>query len=386
MQVGSYTLTEKIDSGGYGKVYRGYETSTLKPVAIKISTKCGHKVAKEAKILKSLKGGKGIPEVFTHGKWNHVHYMALELLGHNLYKEMLQNKQGFSLSCIIKIAKQSIETLKFIHSKGILHRDIKPEQILLSLSGESIFLVDYGLSSKYLNGKVHKSFKNQVSTIGSVYFASIHSHLGYKQSRRDDLESLFYTLFFLKKAHIPWEKSVLGLEGANKWQACFSSKLSHQQELFADWPIQFSNMFSYIRKLMYEENPNYEFLIKNLEEVKAKMALINEFDWEVGGFYKAATVDVHALKTSRKNRTKGIKCSKSFGAKEKKWAKELRKTHDLIENKMKDCEVDEDIGYLACQKTDKAELPEFVDKRILELVRSKKFREFVDCKTKCEIS
>lgn len=386
MQVGSYTLTEKIDSGGYGKVYRGYENSTLMPAAIKISTKCGHKVAKEAKILKSLKGGQGIPEVFTHGKWNHVHYMALELLGHNLYKEMLENKQGFSLSCVIKITRQAIETLKFIHSKGIIHRDIKPEQFLLSLSGESIFLVDYGLSCKYLRGKVHKPFKNQVETIGSVYFASLHSHLGYQQSRRDDLESLFYTIFFLKKAHIPWEKSVLGLEGVNKWQACFSSKLSHQQDLFSDWPLQFSNMFSYVRKLMYEENPNYEFLIKNLEEVKGKLTLKNEFDWEVGGFYKAATIDIHVLKKNRKNKTKGIRCSKSFGAKEKKWAKDLMKTHDLIKNMREDYEVGDNSEYLACQKTEKAELPEFVDKRILELAKGEKIREFMDCKGGFEIN
>lgn len=397
MIIGGYTITDKIDSGGYGKVYRGYENLTLKPVAVKISIKCGHKVSKEAKILKKLSGGIGIPEVYTHGKWNHVHFMVLELLGHNLYREMLENKQGFSLSCVIKIAEQMIERLKFIHSKGILHRDIKPEQLLLSMSGDEIYLVDYGLSCKYIRKKAHKTFKDHVCTVGSVYFASLHSHLGHEQSRRDDLESLFYTLLFLKNAHIPWEGAVQGLEGISKWQACFVSKISHQQDLFHDWPIQFSNMFNYIRKLVYEENPNYDYFIKCFEEIKDKMGLKNEFDWTICKSLKAVTLDIHNQKKNRQNRSGRTKDCDSIEYKEKKLKKDSRKTHSPMRGKIKPKQGKEEFlktrkndngvqSYLDCQKTDKAELPQLLDKRILDLAKSKKFHNLIVDHSTCIIS
>ncbi|OMJ84305.1 hypothetical protein SteCoe_14588 [Stentor coeruleus] len=395
MIVGDYTLTDIVDIGGFGKVYRAYETTSFKPVAIKVSLKCGHKLIKEAKLLKYLSGGQGIPEVYDFGKWNHVYYMVLQLLGRNLYKQMLNNEKGFSLSCVIKIAEQVIERLKYIHSKGVIHRDIKPEQLLISIPGDEIFIVDFGLSCKYIRKNVHRPFKSQISTAGSVLFASIHSHLGHQQSRRDDLESFFYTLLFLRNAHLPWEKSIHGLEGSSKWNACCSSKLSHQHILFYDWPEQFSQLFSYIRKLNYDETPNYDYFSNNLKEVRQKMDLSNCFDWPVGKVIKPLSCETLNIEKIQLCNTNSDVKFISADIKETKRNHVRRKTQLPIKNKhlkhgkkITRGKINADIiikDYLACQKTDKADPPEIVDKRILDLAKSKNMEGLIEDNYVCVV-
>ncbi|OMJ69083.1 hypothetical protein SteCoe_33302 [Stentor coeruleus] len=388
MIVGDYTLTDIIDTGGFGKVYRAYESSSFKPVAIKVSLKCGNKLKKEAKLIKSLSGCQGIPEVYDYGKWNNVYYIVLQLLGRNLYRQMLDNEKGFSLSCIIKIAEQVIERLKYIHSKGIIHRDIKPEQLLLSISGEEIFIVDFGLSCKYIRNKVHRPFKSQVSTAGSVLFASLHSHLAHRQSRRDDLESFFYTLLFLRNAHLPWEKSIHGLEGSSKWNASYSSKLSHQHILFYNWPVQFSQMFAYIRKLSYEETPNYEYFLNNFREIRQKMDLSDGFDWPVGRIIKPSSCEIssngqlqpYKMNSDIKFISADIKETKR-NYKRKTIHLPLKHKHLRHVKKLTESKINVDIvikDYLTCQKTDKADPPEIMDKRILDLAKSKNMEDLIE--------
>lgn len=78
--------------------------------------------------------------------------------------------------------------------------------------------------NKIFNRKNHKPFKINPKTKGSVPFASINTHMGFKQSRRDDLESLFYTLACFKLGKLPWQESLRGHEGVEKWNSLFVIK------------------------------------------------------------------------------------------------------------------------------------------------------------------
>jgi len=70
-----------------------------------------------------------------------------------------------------------------------------------------IYLIDYGLAKYYRDpiSKVHIPFRDNHGMTGTLWYASINSHLGEDQSRRDDLESLMYSLIYLLKGKLPWQ-------------------------------------------------------------------------------------------------------------------------------------------------------------------------------------
>ncbi len=103
--------------------------------------------------------------------------------------------------------------IESIHSCGFIHRDIKPQNIVLGCSSEKsekankIFLIDFGLASQYIsdNGSHIKPIKNYNSVVGTALFASINAHHGNELSRKDDIESLIYTLIYLLIGTLPWK-------------------------------------------------------------------------------------------------------------------------------------------------------------------------------------
>ena len=70
-----------------------------------------------------------------------------------------------------------------------------------------IYLIDFGLAEKYQNSKgkhINKCIKNGL--VGTASYASLNAHLGFEQSRKDDLESLFFVLVYLSTGNLPWMK------------------------------------------------------------------------------------------------------------------------------------------------------------------------------------
>lgn len=93
-----------------------------------------------------------------------------------------------------------------------VHGDIKPENFLLgppdTNRSKRLYLVDLGLAMKYRDGRYggHVKYDQRPDDFrGTVRYASVHAHLGRTSSRRDDLESLAYTLIFLLKGRLPWQ-------------------------------------------------------------------------------------------------------------------------------------------------------------------------------------
>ena len=100
-----------------------------------------------------------------------------------------------------------------------VHGDIKPENFLLgppgSINEKKLYLVDLGLATRWRDAvcNTHVDYDQRPDVFrGTVRYASVHAHLGRTASRRDDLESLAYTLLFLLKGRLPWQ----GYQGDNK--------------------------------------------------------------------------------------------------------------------------------------------------------------------------
>ncbi|XWS41099.1 hypothetical protein CRYUN_Cryun17cG0051600 [Craigia yunnanensis] len=101
--------------------------------------------------------------------------------------------------------------LKRMQSKGYVNRDVKPENFLLgqpSTSQENkLFLVDHGLETKWKDSSngLHVDYDQRPDMLrGTIRYANVHAHLGITINRRDDLESLVYTLIFLHQGRLPW--------------------------------------------------------------------------------------------------------------------------------------------------------------------------------------
>ncbi len=115
-----------------------------------------------------------------------------------------------SVKTVMIIAFQLLEHLRFIHGRGIVHKDIKPENIVtLSNEGSKRFTVcflDYGMGRFYTKADgTHIEPKHQEIIEGTFRFMGIHTHQALEASRRDDFQSLAYTLIYLLLGKLPWQ-------------------------------------------------------------------------------------------------------------------------------------------------------------------------------------
>jgi len=134
--------------------------------------------------------------------------ISLEILFLDLSKK-------FTILDICQIALQCIDRIEYVHSKGIIHCDIKPENFVIGLDDPNvIYLIDFGLGQKYISLKTgkHIEFLFTGYMTGTARYCSVNNHLGIEPSRRDDLESLCYILIYFLRGSLPWS----GLRGVNK--------------------------------------------------------------------------------------------------------------------------------------------------------------------------
>jgi casein kinase I family protein HRR25 len=252
-----YRIIEKIGEGSFGLIYKGENIRTRELVAIKIEP-----IEHELKLLKNesiiyqfLSNVQGIPSVKWFGKDEKNYYMVLNLLGDSLQSIKNKNKT-FSLGLILQIGIQIIVLLKTIHEKGLIHRDIKPDNFLLGLhdQGKKIHIIDFGFCKSYITNEEHNPIKKTNNLIGSISYASINAHDCIELSRRDDMESLGYMLIYFYLGELPWNVN-------SEHTKVFKQKIIENDKL----PKVLINYIKYIRSLEYDEKPNYIIIIDNFK-------------------------------------------------------------------------------------------------------------------------
>ncbi|KAG2379859.1 Casein kinase 1-like protein [Vigna angularis] len=268
IQVGNspcYKVERKLGKGGFGQVYVGRRCSG------NLNERTGPGAVEAMPFVmfifpyylySTLGGSHGVPQVHYKGRQGDYYVMVMDILGPSLW-DVWNNNNSHTMSTemVACIAIEAISILEKMHSRGYVHGDVKPENFLLGPPGTSdekkLFLVDLGLATKWRDSATgsHVEYDQRPDVFrGTVRYASVHAHLGRTASRRDDLESLAYTLIFLLRGRLPWQ----GFQGENKGFLVCKKKMGTSPEIICCFcPQPFKQFVEHVVNLKFDEEPNY---------------------------------------------------------------------------------------------------------------------------------
>lgn len=205
---GEYRLLSKLGEGGMGAVYKAHDPLADRPIALKVLRKnLGgnreflERFDREARLAGSL-SHPNIVTCYTAGVKNGVQYMALEFVdGETLKKRLEANRGKMPEKAALAFARDIAIALSHAHGKGIVHRDIKPDNILIARDG-TVKISDFGTAKSVID---NESLTQTGVIIGTPYYISPEQVRALKDvDHRADLYALGGTLYHMLTGHVPF--------------------------------------------------------------------------------------------------------------------------------------------------------------------------------------
>ena len=256
-----FKVDKVLGRGGFGTVYLAFNKVDNSQVAIKLDmefTSANDGAKKEAAIYKALRGVKGVPTLFGTGVNDRQNYMAMQVLGKDLAK--ISNEVKFSVKDVLLVAVKSIAILQGIHERGVLHHDIKPNNISIGKEDkDQLYIMDFGIASTETIDAFKRKSGERILHCGTPDYASLNCHEGKPQGKADDLECLGYVFLYLLKGKSPWNKNRSAATFRNVYP---EKKLLTTIEMCEGYPHVFAAYLEYCRNLRSDEEPQYSLLIE----------------------------------------------------------------------------------------------------------------------------
>lgn len=279
-KVNGITITRFISSGGFGHVYEG--TKGGQKVALKIpiknTKKNGEKcVLDEYQVYTKLNTTDDDDQFVNPNKFSvklsksaqlNTKFIVMDLHGESIETKLQKSKKPFEIWTVLSLGIQMINIIRYIHMKGFIHRDLKPDNFVYAQNNEQrIYCIDFGLAKRWTKKTgQHIDYKVFDRFCGTARYASSNAHKGIEQSRRDDLESIGYIMVYLLTKKLPWQKiKHKDRKERNRLIGEMKDSITPEQ-LCKGLPKQFVTYFQYIRSLEFEEKPLYSALKKLLKD------------------------------------------------------------------------------------------------------------------------
>lgn len=261
--VNGFQLIRLLGQGSFGRVYLCKHKDTAEMACVKLESldTTAAQVIYEHRLYKSLEKTSAapyVPQSLCCGQSGDYRYIVLTLGG----KDLSTIIDTYTLGEKLKVFVNLVKALRAFHGAGIVHRDIKPRNILLNPQGSKtdILLVDLGLTKRYKLLGMHGDNKRKTSAVGTSRYASVHSQMFCESSRRDDMQSCVFTIVSVFGFKLPWE----GLKGTSKQKTAETlrrKRLLPPSLVCRGCPPCVARVYQHVQQLGFKERPQYELYI-----------------------------------------------------------------------------------------------------------------------------
>lgn len=299
-----YHVLEPLGSGGMANVYLAFDEVLGRDVALKV---LDHRFVDDEEFVERFRREARIAAVLSHPNIASIHdlrdtengtyYMVMEYVSGGTLKDRIR-KGPLPPSTAITIALQVAQALEAAHAKGTIHRDVKPQNILLTEAGV-VKVVDFGIARAAALSKLTQTGH----VLGTAYYMSPEQAGGKSVSPRSDLYSLGVVLYEMLTGKLPYKTDTASLIAANPT----NGSLRPPKELDPIIPDKLSD--TVVRLLAHdpkERYPDASSLIANLERARgarpegATTQPLSTELWRAWTAYKSRT----PYKSRTRNKTK----------------------------------------------------------------------------------
>ena len=207
---GRYEVKEIIGAGGMGVVYRAFDRELQEPIAIKTlktEAMAGDRAAlerfkQEIRLARKI-AHRNVVRTYDLGEVNGMYYLTMEYVEGTSLKQLIVSRGKLPVAVALTVGKQLCRALEVAHAEGVIHRDIKPQNIVVDPSG-FLKVMDFGIA-RLANPPKGKGLTEKGMSIGTPDYMSPEQLTGEELDSRSDLYAAGVVLFECVTGRVPYE-------------------------------------------------------------------------------------------------------------------------------------------------------------------------------------